>query len=396
VAKLSKKIESILNNSIPSLIKRRMYLEEIYETNHAIELQLDKDLSDESQKLRYCSMRDLIKVKDKMGEELIRVIKELMDQQTKGEVDQELLEAQNRIEIATKLLLKTIENKREYQQHFTHPVERNIIEHGVFSSTTPTEKTLAKMRTKEGSLEQTRNGFRKLYYKNENGSLLTTYDTKVFIGILKLWEIKGRNSIVSFKFTDLLKEIESDITGGDYKALEKSLYNLATTSIIMEEFKDPHSKKRVKTKIHNPIINAEINHEYGTAEAKMELNPYIHQSLLAGNYIKINMGLFNDLARPISKNLYIFIVNKVPDDERIIPIDPLIEHLGVQGSTRTKCVNAIEDAFQELKDFNVIKDFKLIKKGRFYTEFSFVPSDWLNKQAIVSSIENTEITFLDH
>lgn len=263
-----------------------------------------------------------------------------------ADLDEEQQDEWDVLNLQYKILAKAIEVKQEYQKQFTHPIERNFIGHGVFSSTTPNQETLKKIRTSEGIVEQVRDGFRKLYYRNENGNLLTTYDTKVFIGLLKLWETRGKNREIIFEFKELLHEIESDLSGGEYTTVAKSLENLARTSIIMEEYLDPSTGKKTRTRIHHPIQNADIIYTKGRAEATIEFNNYLHDSLLAGNYVLINMGLFNDLATPTSKNLYLYIVNELSREDNRVEIDPLIEHLGLHASTRTKAINMIKDAFR--------------------------------------------------
>ncbi|MEW9673587.1 hypothetical protein [Ammoniphilus sp. 3BR4] len=385
---MSKKIENILDKAVPKLIdkKRELSLFDIY----VIEAELDKELDDVVKKLKNCNMRELTKVKEKINDQLINLMREYIDSNGKNE---ELVSYQENLDMQQKVISKTIETKQLYQKQFTHPVEKNVFRHGLFRSSTPNETTLQRIRTDKGIIEEVRNGFRKLYYRNENGYYLTTYDSKVFIGLLKLWEMKGKERAFHFQFKELLKVIESDLAGGEYNLLSKSLDNLARTSIIMEEYLDATSGKKTRTRIHHPIQNADIIYTSGTAEAHIEFNNYLHDSLLAGNYVLINMGLFNDLATPTSKNLYLYIVNELSEHERNILIDPLIEHLGIVASTRTKAVNMIKEAFAELKDFDVIKDYDVIKAGRFYKEFTFVPSDWLKNQPIIIE-ERSNITFL--
>jgi hypothetical protein len=390
---MSKKIENILEKTIPRLIQKRMELS--FFDNYVTENELDKDIEEITTKLKNCSMRDLSKVKEKINDNRLLLMNEIMNSQNQGiEIDESLFQTKDTLDLQHRIVTKTIEVKQEYQKQFTHPVERNIVQHGFFSSTTPNEDTLKRLRTKDGIIEQVRNGFRRLYYRNENGNLLTTYDTKVFIGLLKLWETKGMNRTISFEFKEILREIESDLTGGEYETIQKSLENLARTSIIMEEYLDPKTGKKTRTRIHHPIQNADIIYERGKgiAKATLEFNNYLHDSLLAGNYVLINMGLFNDLATPTSKNLYLYIVNELATDQQKIAIDPLIEHLGLHGSTRTKSVNLLKEAFAELKDFDVIKHWDVEKEGRVYKNFIFTPSDWLMNQPIL--IEHPS-TYLD-
>lgn len=82
-------------------------------------------------------------------------------------------------EIKIQIIKKTINNKKQYIRKGTHPVERNVIEHGLISSSTPNKTKLEKMK-KDGVIQQVRNGFRRMYYENHRGKILTTYDSKGF------------------------------------------------------------------------------------------------------------------------------------------------------------------------------------------------------------------------
>jgi hypothetical protein len=389
---MSKKILNVLDKSVPLLLEVRSNLLAMNKTNEQIKQELDKLVEEISKELHYCSMRELIKFQNNIQAGLLNLKTDLilsLGKQTFTPHLEELEAQQFEFEQKLDIINTAILNKQQYQQKFTHPVERNIIRHGLFSSSSPNEITLRQLRNDKGELEQVRKGFRKLYYKNEYGNLLTGYDTKVFVALLKLWEVKGKNQVIQFDFSELLRDgMEIDSYGGkDYALIAESLRNLAGTKIIMEEYLDPISGKIGETLIHSPIVNARITHKHGIARASMQLNNLLHDSLMAGNYILINMSLFNDLATGTSRNLYLYIVNELPEDQLVIDIDPLIEHLQLQSSTKAKAVNLIKEAFQELMDFKVIKSYNLIKEGKYNRWFTFEPSDWLNKQNILPRLE---------
>jgi hypothetical protein len=376
---VKKKITDVIDRYGPQIQMEKKRLQKIYNSSMAVESELEHLTEQPCQLLFNNSINELSRLSTKLSAQRNEITTSILSAREKGEKPEaDLLEREELLDIQIRILERTIHNKRSYQKKFAdHPVERNIIEHALFSSTTPNEKTLQKLRTNEGIIEFDKHGFKKLYYRNENGNFLTPYDSKVFIGLFKMWEMKGKSRVFEFEYKELLKEIFTDLNGGEYVKVEESLDNLAKTSIVMEEYLNPNSKRRSRTRIHNPIQNADIQ----TTKATIEFNNYLHESLLGGNYIRVNMSLFNDLANPTSKNLYVLIVNSIKENILHFDIDALIPHLDLHSSTRTKAVNCIKDAFQELKLFDVITDAEFPKVGNKQEKVYFQPSDWLKQMS---------------
>lgn len=375
---------NLLRNNGQLVLDAKERLERCYNSPSMIESKVSVFIDEISKKLINYSTRDLRLAQQELVQRLSSILKENLKNIGINNHEPEKIHEQNIIEYQLKIIEATIHNKQQYQKQFTHPVERNLIDHGLFSTTVPNQKTLKQMRTPEGIIQYEKQGCRKLYYRNDNGNLLTPYDAKVLIGIFKLWMHKGKNRLFSFKFKELLKELHSEPSGGEYELVAKSLENIAQTSIIMEEYFNPKSGKRTKTSIFNLIQNAEIDHINN--KATVELNNYLHESLAGGNYIKINMSLFNDLATPTSKNLYLNIINKLPEDIRYVEIDTLIKHLDLHSSTRTKALTLIKQAFEELKIFNVIDSFEIERRGRKAVKIFFTPTEWLDKQEVFGMV----------
>lgn len=345
-----------------------------------VQSEYELELQRRGEKLISKKIYELQRVSTKLESQKNDISKVILSAKESGQpIDHDLYEQENMLAVKISLLDRAIEIKRQYQKEPTHEVERNILDHGLIYATSPNEKTLEKLRTKDGIIELSKKGFRRLYYRNENGALLTPQDMKVFVGLFKLWADKGRNAHFSFKFSELAEVIYSEKTGGEYAIMEKALNNLAQTSIIMEEYFNPKTGKRTRTVTHNPISTADIDSEM--MQADITFSNYMHESLAAGNVVFISMALYNDLASPTSKSLYLTISNRMKDQEYGMDIDTLIEHIGLHSSTRPKAVQTIKESMQELKDFGFLSDFDFIYKGGWNTakKVIFTPSEWARK-----------------
>lgn len=383
-SKVSSKIKKIFQIHIPKLLdEKKQICQETNLSEEKIMDLLDRSIETVAGKLKYINMIEIQKMELLLNQELVEIVKEKFH--SSGYLTTEQLEQEEKVELQLEILKKSIQLKKVYQSTYSHPVERNIIEHGLFDSTLPTNTTLERLRTPEGIIERHKDGFRRLFYRNDNGFFLTVFDSRVLIGLMKLWQDKGEGKLFEFQFKELLHAIELELNGGNYVMIAKSLDNLARTQIVMEEYLDPKTKKRTKTKIHNPIQNAVIDERNCTA--KIQFNDLLHESLKQGNYVNISITLFNDLANDTSKNLYMFIVNYIQtmqhEGEIVLDIDPLIEHIGVNASTRTKKVNLIKDALEELKGYEILQAGEVVKVGRFHKYVRFEESPNLRNRNLL-------------
>lgn len=373
---MSKTILSFLDKHAPALVafkdetQLRFNNEFIVQSEYDLELQRRAEalIGKKIYELRRVSL-NLLAAKTEIKTKIISA--KALNQ----EVDSDWLEDEKVFENKINLLEKAISLKQQYQKQPTHEVERNIIDHGLLYASTPNEKTLEKIRTKDGIIELHKKGFRRLFYRNENGSLLTPYDMKVFIGLFRLWGINGKNIKFAFSFSELADVIYAEKSGGEYATIEKSLNNLAATSMIMEEYFSPKTGKRTRTVTHNPISNAIVDAE--KQSAAIMFNQYLHESLEAGYVVHISMALYNDLASPTSKSLYLTISNRLQDQEYSMDIDTLIAHIGLHSNTRSKAVVTIKESLQELKEYGFLNDFDFIyRNGNIAKKVIFTPSEW--------------------
>ncbi|MDA6151440.1 hypothetical protein OSK18_28565, partial [Escherichia coli] len=71
------------------------------------------------------------------------------------------------------------------------------------------------------------------------------------------------------------------------------------------------------------------------------------------------------------------------EGERVLDIEPLIEQLGIHASTKTKKVNLIKDALEELKSYEILKTGEVVKVGRFYKYVRFEESPFLRTPNVI-------------
>ena len=101
------------------------------------------------------------------------------------------------------------------------------------------------------------------------------------------------------------------------------------------------------------IVN--FNHETGEINILMDLNMFKNFS---GKSLTIDIEKYN-LLRPVAKNLYGFIAT---NPSNIFRENTLIERAVIQAKRKNKAQNILIKAITELKNNNIIKNFKIEKK----------------------------------
>ncbi|KIV58923.1 hypothetical protein AM501_24025 [Aneurinibacillus migulanus] len=279
-----------------------------------------------------------------------------------------------KIQFKIDIINQALKARRELSKKFSHPIERNYAEAPIFSPSSPNATTLVKLRNENGHIIEERKGFRKVRYSSETGTYLTTFDFRVFVGLQRMWEIKGGSKSFEFNYKELSDVIDSSKEGGLYDLISVSLHKLATTSLVMEDFKDESLKKVLRTEIHNIIQSAHIEHE--EKKAVITFNDYLHDGLRAGNLARINLSLYQDLNSSTAKILYPLIISLISDKKQLM-VDDIIETLGLTGIDRSKGIERIKKALKELVDYQIIADFTLQKIGRRYEYILIEPTEQL-------------------
>ena len=156
---MSKTILSFLDKHAPALVafkdetQLRFNNEFIVQSEYDLELQRRAEalIGKKIYELRRVSL-NLLAAKTEIKTKIISA--KALNQ----EVDSDWLEDEKVFENKINLLEKAISLKQQYQKQPTHEVERNIIDHGLLYASTPNEKTLEKIRTKDGIIELHKKG----------------------------------------------------------------------------------------------------------------------------------------------------------------------------------------------------------------------------------------------
>ncbi|TKJ83061.1 hypothetical protein PaeCFBP13512_23195 [Paenibacillus sp. CFBP13512] len=291
------------------------------------------------------------------------------------------------ISISIQLLDNVLFYKREYQKQFSsHIFEKNLLASGAFLSGTPHAKTMSKLVVSENIFELERRGFRPIVYRNDKGAILNTYDTKVLIGLFKLWMIQGCNKNIEFEFKELAEAMLTKPSGGEYKLIYDSLQNIAATWIEYKEYYDQSKHKYYSATVkHRPITSLKLiarkrEEENGKERAaEIVFHDILHQSLLARNYVFINMVIFNELPTSYARMIYLSILNGIENDNRLFNIDQLIDQIIItdENYNRARTINTIKNSFEHLLQADIIADYEFVKVKNKVTFIQYNPAEWL-------------------
>lgn len=288
------------------------------------------------------------------------------------ETHQKIEFKRNIIEHALTLRKKDYNNKK-----YMTPVERNYAEAPIFASTLPTSKTLIELKQENGVILERRTAYRQISYRSQH--MLSTYDFKVFSGLQRLWELKGKNQEFTFHVNELIEIIEGENNGGTQSLIFDSLHKLFTTDIFFEDYYDPELKIKMDTEWHHLINNVRFVHEESEqnriSHIEISFNKYLHKGLSSGNYVRINMSLYQDLSSATSKLLYPIIASLITE-RREFEIDELINVLGLNRITRKEALKKIRAALDNFVEAGIIERYIAMQApdGRSYKSYILEPS----------------------
>ncbi|SDP01700.1 hypothetical protein SAMN04487897_1313 [Paenibacillus sp. yr247] len=310
----------------------------------------------------------------------------LRTNETKAQVDPEL---EIYAEFQTAIYKTVIEMKRvENRSQPKHPIANTLVDYGLFSASTPNKSSIQK--DFGNTIVQQREGLNStLYtYTNKHAVFLESFDAKVFIGLTKMWFDQGKNPKIKIEsLGELINSYEGIISGGEIKTVRESLRNIQQTIIVMKECFDPSISEIIQvTDEYSPIERITWYLRNGEKEgeetaATIELSNTLHTSMLEGNYSFINMVLYNDLNTPTAKILYMTMIRSVQLNSTLFEVDSLINQLRINSKVRKDAVNNLLQAFEELKDNNIVDDFEPIHGKRNKIEYIKLKfSDWFQNQ----------------
>ncbi|MEF2247951.1 hypothetical protein [Paenibacillus sp. IITD108] len=247
-----------------------------------------------------------------------------------------------------------------------HPVLHKHIDYPVFSVDNPRRATLQKLQSNGIIIEKREGGYRQLYFKNENGMLLTDYDHKVFSSLCKLCLDQGFPKEMHVEIRELIEEMKIPSPGGgDYQSVRDSLMDIYNTSIVFEDSNTKEFDENTSFEYHR-IFQAFSAKGKKFSSFKVLFQDYIHTALINGDFLSINMYLMNDLTMDTARSLYKFILNEYSKEEKEVydfEFKILRSHIDVDRSNDHRANQSIKKAFQELHSSGIISEFEDVKIG---------------------------------
>ena len=313
--------------------------------------------------------------------------------------------------VSTRLLSRIIEIKREKHQQLTHPMVKKIVEFPVFSASNPHvgSDNRDKIQTENGTLEVKRKGLRNAIYRNSqvnSGSQLTIFDQSVMLGIQKLWlnrvmtnKIQEPIKEISFHFSELMEAMEREVNSGLYDKIEESLLTLFSSDTTLVLTDDPYTNEPAETELYHFFTKMRISHARNSAT--VIFSDDMIQGLYSNDFISISMAQLNDFQGSTAALLYPLLHLWVQEGKKHfeLDLDELIGHVNLLSSHRSKAVGIIQTAFNEMKEFDIIRDFSTIKVGNKYAlvRFEFHENYLENYQkhriTILKDADHTDWTF---
>ncbi|WP_419879399.1 hypothetical protein [Brevibacillus centrosporus] len=357
---MNKKAIDALEKNIPPLLeKKRLFLAA------GSEAEYQKEVRALAEKFTNFQLRALEKYISILKENWFKLSEVILSSVGKSETDFSVLEERNILDVKLEVLNKTVEIKREEHKRNNYPVEKKLIDYGFFNSYVPSESELPRLPL--GGFELKKNGYHQVTIKNSEskGSLLASYDTRILLSILYLWEVNGKQKTFSFYLKDVLKAAFLDPSGGNYKKAKESIGNILSTTVRIDVY---NHESKLDTELisgtgwYHPFEKGFV--EDKTKMVYITLSETLQESLMKGSFVGISMMLFNDLETEASKTLYINLLRLLQSGVRTIDAQVLAEQIGVSDSKKSRAGKTIELALEELKERGVIGSYDILRDGR--------------------------------
>ncbi|WP_150274069.1 hypothetical protein [Paenibacillus tepidiphilus] len=379
---MNKKLQRIIEKEAPALVELEQSLLSVGQSEFLIEQSIKSEINRRTRKLMNLYSADLnnafvLLKADETGYE-----KKLLEAERNDILPDPYDEEQKKLlTMQIKIIENALELKRQYKKKTSgeHPIERDMVQYPLISASSPKTEKLKTLAKNNGTVVQTRHGFRQLYYENERGKFLTMHDERVLLGLFKIWMNSGQYQTFSFDFKDLAEEMFIfEPTGGEYNAILNSLQNLYATSIVMLEYTDPTSNTSSSREYHRPIHTLKLIGTPGKERAAtISFHDYVQNSMIAGNYIMINMLYFNDLKYDTSRVLYPFILSELSKNQYnyVLDMDLLITQFNISTDNESRARSLIMSAMEELSTSGeLISEPELKKLGnKYFVQFQVHP-----------------------
>ncbi len=242
---------------------------------------------------------------------------------------------------------KAIQMRKELYSNPKYPLEGNVAEAGAFS---------VSKRRKKASVDAMveRKGRGSTVVRNYTNKELTVADLQVLLAMTKLWEEKGGGKEIEVSFYEIAKKLNRAKSGKTYDDIKNSLLTLFRTEIKFENF--ILNGERIKTQfIH--IMQGVGELESGE-KAKILFTDYIYDSLQAGFFIYISMAVMEDLSSSAAQGLYPFVAAQAIKGIHEWYVNELFATVNITAPRPSERLEAVVNAFEEMKEFGIILDYK--------------------------------------
>jgi hypothetical protein len=311
-----------------------------------------------------------------------------------------------------RIIEKAIELRKESYKKPNFPLNKNLLDHGVyFSRQQERKKAKADILDEPRKIIVDKNGLKKLTYQNDNGHLLSIFDTKVFLGLHKIWELNNKNIEFSFTEYQLLDILKLPKGGSSYQHLRKSLNNLYSTSVVLHEFSYDGSNKTLHTeRFHliegdakdivfrnndeSLIISSDDEMDIKSVTYNMKFSNYLQDSLNEGFISYISLAMLEDLDIPSAQGLYLMLLSLSTTNEGYFEIDikKIQEHIGLPSDLRpARLKETLEKACIQLKTIDILSDYTLHKDIGKVTYLRMTPSSWF--KTLTSNTKTNKFLF---
>ncbi|MFS0557486.1 hypothetical protein [Brevibacillus sp. 179-C9.3 HS] len=357
---MNKKAIDALEKNIPPLLEKKRLL-----LAAGSEAEYQKEVRALADSFTNFQLRALEKYINILKENWFKLSEVVLSSWGESHADDSVLEERNLVEIKLEVLNKTVELKREEHKRNNYPVEKKLIDYGFFNSYVPSENDIPRLPL--GGFEVKKNGYHQVTIKNSEskGSLLASYDTRILLSILYLWEVNGKQKTYSFYLKDLLKAAFLDASGGNYKKAKESIGNILSTTVRIDVY---NQESVLDTELisgtgwYHPFEKGFVDDK--TKMVYITLSETLQESLENGSFLGISMMLFHDLETEASKTLYINVLRLLQSGVRTIDAKVLADQIGVGDSKKSRAGKTIELALEELKERGVIGNYDILRDGR--------------------------------
>ncbi|MGV3465346.1 MAG: replication initiator protein A [Heyndrickxia sp.] len=288
------------------------------------------------------------------------------------------------------IIEEAIHKRKESHRIPNYPIEKNFLEHGPYFAG---HKKLNVLRSEELPPEARvikfeKHGFKALTYQNTRGQLLSLFDTRVFLGLHKLWELNGKKKEFSFHGYELLEILNLSKGGKNYTVLEESLNTLYATSVIMHQFYIKNEKKHIiSEKFH--LIQGQMDHTILREDEKIRsrvyriaFSDYLQNSLHEGYVSYISLAMLEDLQTETAQALYLML-NSIPltkEGYYEMPVDKICKHIGIdENQAPNKIKTTLNNACEQLIKTDIIQNRLFHIDDTNNTHLRMYPTEWFIK-----------------